>query len=125
MPAGFFLSSSIISCALSQLRECGTKHALGRKAGQAVHSQRSQVITVQRQLPEVQGSQCPLSGLGQLVFVGLLRKSSLPLLTGGGEKVCGGLLVDPMGITLIWCLALVLIKWIASKVGRACLLFGL
>lgn len=83
------------------------------------------MITVRRQLPEVQGSQCPLSGLRQLVFIGLLRKSSLPLLTGGGERVCGGLLVDPMGITLIWCLALVLIKWITSKVGRACLLLGL
>lgn len=87
MPAGFLLSSSIISYALSQLRGCSTKHALGRKASQAVHSQRSQVIAVRRQLPEVQGSQCPLSGLGQLVFIGLLGKSSLPLHTGGGERV--------------------------------------
>lgn len=80
------------------------------------------MITVRRQLLEVQGRLCPLSGLGQLVFIGLLRKSPLPLLAAGGERVCSGLLVDPMGITLIWCLALVLIKWIASKVGRACLL---
>nr|XP_015310391.1 PREDICTED: high affinity cAMP-specific 3',5'-cyclic phosphodiesterase 7A isoform X4 [Macaca fascicularis] len=90
------------------------KHALGKKAGWVVHSQRSQVITVGRQLLEVQGSQCPLSfASGQLVIYQTPKKFSL--LPSRRERLCSGLLIDPMGITLIWCLALVLIKWITSK----------
>lgn len=75
------------------------------------------MIAVGRQLLEVPGRQCPLSSAsGQLVIYQAPKKSSL--LTGRGERLCSGHLIDPMGITLIWCLALVLIKWITSKVGH-------
>lgn len=75
------------------------------------------MITVGRQLLEVQGSQCPLSfASGQLVIYQTPKKFSL--LPSRRERLCSGFLIDPMGITLIWCLALVLIKWITSKVGH-------
>lgn len=51
------------------------------------------------------------------LFIRLLRSLCCSLPTGRGGRLCSRLLIDPMGITLIWCLALVLIKWITSKVG--------
>lgn len=98
---------------------CGVKHALVGSWLQRMHSRRSQVIFVWRQLLEVRGSQCPLSpDSGQLVIIKLLTILSCSLLAGRGRRLCCRLLIEPMGITLIWCLALVLIKWIASKVGH-------
>lgn len=35
-----------------------------------------------------------------------------------GGDYASGIWGDPMGIALIWCLALILIKWITSKVGH-------
>lgn len=100
---------------------CSTQHpgcvaSLGKKPGWAVHSQRGQVIVVGRQLLKALGSQCPLSSVpGQLVIYQAPQKSSW--FPRRGERLCSRQLIDPMGITLIWCLALVLIKWITSKVG--------
>lgn len=104
----FYSSTGVVALSMPWVRSL---------AGQCIL--KSQVLTVGRQLLEVQGSQCPslLPGDSWL-FIRLLRSLPCSLLTGRRERLCSGLLIDPMGITLIWCLALVLIKWITSKVGH-------
>lgn len=71
------------------------------------------------------GSPCLPSSAFPLRTASPAQTPSHSFHTGGdqGGDYASGLWGDPMGIALIWCLALIFIKWITSKVGHFIILF--